>query len=223
VRQCLAKSSDVGFARIALRLGARPFCKYMADFGFGQSPALPFFGGAAGHILPPDRLGPTELTRGGIGQGIGVSLLQTTVAMSAIANGGQLMRPMLVWRVLSPRGEVVQTFAPVCLRRVVRAPTAQQVIEAMKGVVAPGGTGAAAALPELGLVAKTGTAEKFVGGSYKSGHYYASMAGLLKADAPQLVIAVALDEPQNGHVAGAVVAPVFRAIAQRTAAWRGVH
>jgi cell division protein FtsI/penicillin-binding protein 2 len=140
------------------------------------------------------------------------------VAMCVIANNGRLMRPYLISRIESPQGQILRQFQPRFVRSVVSPQTAQQVKEALKAVVSPEGTGALAALDRYTVAAKTGTAQKSDGHGYLAGRYYSSMIGFFPADAPRFVIAVALDEPQNGYYAGTVAAPVFRSIAEQIAA-----
>jgi len=67
------------------------------------------------------------------------------------------------------------------------------------------------------VAAKTGTAQKSTEHGYLRGRYYSSMIGCFPADAPQIVVAVALDEPCDAYYAGAVVAPTFRSIVEQTA------
>ena len=221
-RDCFAKSSNIAFAKIALALGPSRFYRYMTNFGFGQSTGLPFFGATPGRIEPPQNWSTMALTRAAFGQGLSVSQLQMAAAVSAIANNGRLMRPLLVRQIESSRGDLCKRFGPQFLRNVVSPQTAQQVREAMKAVVAPGGTGAQAAPAGYSLAAKTGTAQKSNADGYLNGCYYSSMVGFLPADAPQIVIAVALDEPRNGYYAGAVVAPIFRSIAEQAAVCLGI-
>jgi cell division protein FtsI/penicillin-binding protein 2 len=149
---------------------------------------------------------------------VSVSQFQMAVAMCVIANGGRLMRPMLISRIETPQGRVLQRFQPQFIRCVVSPQTARLIIEALEAVVSPGGTGALAAMDQYTVVAKTGTAQKSDRHGYLKGRYYSSMVGFFPADSPQVVISIALDEPQNGYYAGAVIAPVFRSVAEQAAA-----
>jgi cell division protein FtsI/penicillin-binding protein 2 len=218
VRQGFAKSSNIAFAKLALALGPQRLYSCLTNFGFARETGIAFAGETPGRIAPPKTWSTMTLTRAAFGQGMSVSQLQTAVAMCAIANEGRLMRPWVVGRIESPGGRVLRQFQPQFVRSVVSPGVAQQVKEALKAVVSPEGTGALAALDQYTVAAKTGTAEKANASGYQPGCYYSSMLGFFPADAPRVVISVALDEPQNGYYAGAVAAPVFRTIAEQIAA-----
>ena len=217
-RQGFAKSSNIAMAKLALALGPQRFYRCLTNFGLAHCTGVPFAAETPGRIEPPQKWSTMTLTRAAFGQGVSVSQLQMAVAMSAIANNGRLMRPWVVSRIESPRGQILQQFQPQFIRSVVSPQTAQQVKEALDAVVSPEGTGALAALDRYTVAAKTGTAQKSNTNGYLAGRYYSSMIGFFPATAPRVVISVALDEPQNGYYAGTVVAPVFRSIAEQIAA-----
>jgi cell division protein FtsI/penicillin-binding protein 2 len=217
VRQGFAKSSNIAFAKVGLALGPQRFHCCLTNFGLARCPGVAFAAEATGRIERPQSWSTMTLTRAAFGQGVSVSQLQMAVAMCAIANEGRLMRPWVVGRIDSPQGRVQQQFRPQFVRSVVSPQTAQRVKEALKAVVSPEGTGALAALDRYTVAAKTGTAQKANSFGYQAGRYYSSMLGFFPADSPRVVIAVALDEPQNGYYAGTVAAPVFRSIAEQIA------
>ena len=217
LRQGFAKSSNIAFAKTALELGPQRLYHCLTNFGLGRCTGVPFVGETSGWIGPPKTWSTMTLTRAAFGQGVCVSQLQMAVVMCVIANEGRLMRPLLVSRIESPQGQLIQRFQPRFVRTVVRPQTAHQVREALKAVAAPGGTGAAAAMDHHTAAIKTGTAQKSNAQGYLPNRYYASVIGFFPADTPQIVIAVALDEPQNGYYGGMVAAPVFRAIAEQLA------
>jgi cell division protein FtsI (penicillin-binding protein 3) len=218
LRQGFAKSSNIAFAKVALALGPEGLYRCLTNFGLARCTGVPFAVETPGRIDLPQKWSTMTLTRAAFGQGVGVSQLQMAVAMCVIANDGRLMRPWIVSRIESPQGRVLQQFQPQFVLRVVSPQTAQQVKEALKAVVSPQGTGALAALDRYSLAAKTGTAQKSSACGYLPDRYYSSMLGFFPADAPRVVISVALDEPQNGYYAGTVAAPVFRSVAEQIAA-----
>jgi len=218
LRQAFARSSNIALVKITLALGAQRFYQCLTNFGLTRCTGVPLAVETPGRVSPPQTWSTMTLTRAAFGQGVSVSQLQIAAAMCAIANGGRLMRPWLVGRIESPQGRVLQQFGPRVVRSVVSPQTAQQVKEALKAVVAPDGTGAGAALDGYTLALKTGTAQKSDSRGYLAGRYYSSIVGFLPADAPRVVISVALDEPRNGYYAGTVVAPAFRSIAEQIAA-----
>src|SRR5439155_711648 len=135
--------------------------------------------------------------------------------LAAAANGGLLMRPFLVRRVLTPDGDVVLANEPAVVRRVMSARTAGTVTALLRRVVEEkGGTGERARLDDFPVAGKTGTAQKvnLHTGSYSSKRI-GSFVGFVPADRPRVVILVLIDEPGAASYGGVVAAPVFRAIA----------
>ena len=224
VQEVLAKSSSIGAAKTSLRLGPERFYASITNFGFGQRTGITLPAETAGRIAPVSRWSRLSPTRIAIGQEVAVSQLQMTMALSAIANGGRLMRPLIVSRIETPQGQAVTNFSPESVRTVLRPEIAAQVIAALKSVVAPGGTGMKAALESYAVAGKTGTAQKAGPAGYLPGHYYASFLGVVPAEAPELCISVALDEPdpKTGYYGGQVAAPLFREIARQALPLLGI-
>jgi cell division protein FtsI/penicillin-binding protein 2 len=161
-----------------------------------------------------------------MGQGIAVTRLQMALVISALANNGTLMRPMLVKCLTDSHGNVVQQYRPQAARNVVRPETARQMVDAMKTVVLDGGTAVSAALKNYTVAGKTGTAEKTEPGrrGYVAGKYIVSFIGFFPADNPQICISVVMDAPKEGGRAfgGALCGPVFRNIAERCASYLNI-
>ncbi len=126
-------------------------------------------------------------------------------------NGGQRITPQLVDSYIDNDGHVTHPKAPDT-RQVVTPETAKQVVEMMEEVVSKNGTAPMAAIPGYRIAGKTGTANRIDDscGCYKG--YTASFIGLAPADDPQVVAAVILQDPQNGHYGGALGAPVFKEV-----------
>jgi stage V sporulation protein D (sporulation-specific penicillin-binding protein) len=141
-----------------------------------------------------------------------VTPIQQVMAVGAIANGGFLMKPMLVEKYINPETkEVVQAFTPQVVRRVVSEATAAQVRDALEHVVAQG-TGANAFQEGYRIAGKTGTAQVVENGHYSRQHYIVSFIGMAPANHPDLVAYVAIDypRPKNSPVfGGTIAAPVI--------------
>ncbi len=142
--------------------------------------------------------------------------------MAAIANGGWLMRPMIVSRLQQHDGSVVERYAPQRVRQVISEAAARQMIEALKTVPTKEGTAAEAALKNYVVAGKTGTAQKAEGGVYVPGKYVSSFIGFFPADNPEICISVVMDEPKEGYYGGKVCGPVFRDIAERCASYLNI-
>jgi cell division protein FtsI (penicillin-binding protein 3) len=220
----LAASSNVGAARIGARLGKQGLSEVLSAFGFGER---------AGIDLPGERRGQLPFPRADItlatqsfGQGMTATPLQVVAAMGAIANGGTLMRPMLVKRVLDPAdGSVLDQSTPTPVRRVVSAGTAATLSRWLTGVVEdPDGTGKRARPEGWRVAGKTGTAQKAdpVSGGYSLDRHFSSFVGFAPAESPRVVIGVFIDEPKGEVYGGEVAAPPFREIAEYALKMLGV-
>ena len=153
-----------------------------------------------------------------MGQGVAVTRLQMLMAVGAIANGGVLMRPMLV-KNLQEHGVILQKYEPESVRTVVTKETARQMTAAMKTVVEKGGTAELAKMENYVVAGKTGTAQKVVNGRYANDRFVVSFIGFFPADNPELCISIVMDAPKEGGHAfgGALCGPVFKDIAERCA------
>jgi cell division protein FtsI (penicillin-binding protein 3) len=220
----LAASSNVGAARIGARLGKQGLSEVLSAFGFGEK---------AGIDLPGERRGQLPFPKADItlatqsfGQGMTATPLQVVAAMGAIANGGTLMRPMLVKRVLDPAdGTVLDQSTPTPVRRVVSAGTAATLARWLTGAVEdPDGTGKRARPEGWRVAGKTGTAQKAdpVSGGYSLDRNFSSFVGFAPAESPRVVIGVFIDEPKGETYGGEVAAPPFREIAEYALKMLGV-
>jgi cell division protein FtsI/penicillin-binding protein 2 len=221
VQDILVKSSNIGAAKLALMLGDLKFYEYMRRFGFGELTGIELPGEFHGRIYPPRAWSKNSITHMPMGHEVGVTALQMTVAMAAIANGGKLMMPRIVKSVTDEDGKVISNLKPVELRQVISPQTARQIGNALRGVVSDRGTAAAAAVPGFTIAGKTGTAEKLgPDRHYERDKSVVSFAGYLPADHPEFVGLVVLDEAQTTpelNYGGQVAGPIFSRVAEKAA------
>jgi cell division protein FtsI/penicillin-binding protein 2 len=218
VEGIITKSSNIGAAKIAIALGEIPFYQYIRAFGFGDRTGIPLPGETRGMVSSVSNWSKISIARIPMGQGIAVSPLQTAMAMSAIANQGVLMRPMLVDSLVDGAGKTVVKYNPQPVRRVAGPAAIAQMVTALKTVVTSEGTAPNARLDHYTVAGKTGTANKVENKHYVSDKYFCSFIGFFPADHPELCIAVFLDEPpKREHFGGAAAGPVFKAVAERAA------
>jgi len=223
--QVIQYSSNIGATKVADRLGAARYYRYVRAFGFGTRTGIELPGETRGIVRPVERWARIDLATLSFGQGVSVTPLQMAAAFGAIANGGALLRPFLVRRVLTPDGQVVLENEPAVVRRVVSARTARTVTALLRRVVEEkGGTGEKARLDDFPVAGKTGTAQKvnLHTGAYSSKRI-GSFVGFVPADSPRIVILVLIDEPGGSSYGGVVAAPVFRAIAMTVLERLGVE
>jgi cell division protein FtsI/penicillin-binding protein 2 len=218
--EVLAHSCNVATIQIARRVSPKSFYKFIKSFGFGSETGIDLVGEGEGLLKKYEDWDNTSPLYISIGQEIGVTPIQLAAAVSAIANGGRLMRPYVVKGIRFPNGKVKE-FSPHFVRRVISKETSRKMIECLEIVVREG-TGQEAAVPSFRVCGKTGTAQKI---DPKTGEYNAivsSFIGFLPAEDPQILILVIVDEPQGSYWGGLVAGPCFREIARKTVAYLGL-
>ncbi len=223
--QVLARSSNIGSLKIGLALGEPALYGAYRRFGFGEPTGLPLPGEAGGVLRPRGRPWfEVEAANASFGQGISVTVMQLAVAMSAIANGGKVLEPILVRKISDARGHVVKEWTPHVRREAVPASVAKTVAEMLTAVAEAGGTGVEAAMQGYRVAGKTATAQKVdpATGKYSEDRYTASFVGFVPAEKPRLVVAVVLDEPMIGRYGGDLAGPVFRRVAEASLRYLGV-
>jgi stage V sporulation protein D (sporulation-specific penicillin-binding protein) len=212
------------FVELGLRLEAKEkglLYDYIKAFGFGQKTGVGIRGEATGIMIPEDQLKQINIATIAMGQSIAVTPLQLVRAVSAIANGGKLMKPRVVQEVRDKDGNLVQEFAPEVERQVISTETANKICEILEGVVSKG-TGRNAYIPGYRVGGKTGTAQKPGPGGYIQGKYVASFIGLAPVNDPRIVCLVVVDEPQGVYYGGQIAAPVFKKVVEDSLRYLGV-
>ena len=219
----MAKSSNVGTAKIASRLGRERLHATLERLGFGSRTGVELPGEPRGVLPPPARWSEIALANIAFGQGFSTTALQLAGALGAVANGGVWTTPHVVREVRDPRGAVAR--ATPERRRALSPDTARRLTAILERVTRPGGTGVRAAVAGYGVAGKTGTAQKVdpVAGGYSDDKWIASFIGFVPASAPRLLAVVVIDEPQGDlHYGGLIAAPAFRALAEQSLKYLGV-
>ena len=220
-QQVLEQSSNVGFGKIALRIGPERFYKYARDFGFGIYSGVELPGENKGLLKRPIDFSSFSLPYMSIGYEVLVNALQISCSYAAVANSGMMMKPYIIAKEMTTGGETVIESRPNQLRQVISQNTAKTLTELLTGVVERG-TGADAKLENVAVAGKTGTSQRLVDGKYSSSSHNASFVGYFPAEDPKMLITVILDNPKSGEFyGGKVAAPVFRRIAERIVGFAG--
>jgi len=221
--QVIQRSSNIGAVKAAQSLGETRVHRYLTAFGFGERAEIDLPGEAPGLVKEPRDWGRRSLASIAIGQEIGVTPLQLITAVSAIANGGWLMKPFVVSDIRDGSGQLVFQAVPQIRRRPIAAETAQALSAILEDVVVLG-TGSRAAIPGYRVAGKTGTAQKIdpETGGYSPTQFVGSFVGYVPAQDPRLAILVVIDEPQDEAWGGVVAAPVFRRVAEQALPYLGV-
>lgn len=207
--QGVMNSCNPVFMELGSRLGAEGFRKYFTAFGLTEKTGFKIPGESAGSFHRT--LGAVDLATSSFGQTFTVTPLQLISAVSAVINGGNLMKPHIIKAYTDPNGKVIENTEPETVRNVVSEQTSSQMRSILEQVVA-NGTGKGAYINGFRIGGKTGTSEKLPRGS---GKYIASFVGFAPADDPQIVCLLLLDEPNAGpHGGGAIAAPAVGKIIQ---------
>lgn len=210
--EVVENSCNPGFVALGQRLGKEKLFSYIHDFGFGKKTGIDLNGEENGILFKPSQVGPVELATTSFGQGVSVTPIQQITAVSAAINGGKLFQPYVAKSWIQPdTGMVLEEKGPELVRQVISAETSKKVREALEKVVAQG-TGQKAFLDGYRVGGKTGTAQKVVNGRYSPNEHIVSFIGFAPADDPQLIVYVAVDNPQGIQFGGVVAAPIVRNI-----------
>jgi len=209
-------SCNIGVIQVGTRLDEKVFEKSIRRFGFGSLTEISLPGEVNGLVRSTKDWSKISLASLSIGQEIAVTPIQLIMAISAIANRGTLMKPMIVKEIVDSHQNRVKVFKPKPVRQVVSTETALTMTKILEQVVVDG-TGKGAKIPGYRIAGKTGTAQKFdfSTGKYSKNKYSALFVGYAPVENPQIAILVLLDEPQGSYYGGIVAAPVFKEIASK--------
>ncbi|MCZ6469280.1 MAG: penicillin-binding transpeptidase domain-containing protein [Candidatus Dadabacteria bacterium] len=223
VAEIVKYSSNIGASKIGELLGRDKYYKYLNKFGFGKTTGIGLPGESSGILAAPRKWGPIELATISFGQGISVTSLQLVTALSAIANGGYLMKPYVIEKIVGPDGNVIEQNSPEVVTRVISYDTSYQMKQIMQGVV-ENGTGKKAQIPGFSVAGKTGTAQipNPKSGGYYSDRYIASFIGFAPVEDPEIVMVVVVEAPRKKTHGGSVAAPIFKQIAEKVLFHMGI-
>ena len=215
-------SINTGMVKLGLELGANQMINYSKRFGFGEPTNIELPGEAGGILYEAINMYQPDIATMAIGQGIAVTPLQMLRAICAIANGGELVQPYIIDKIVAADGSIVEQGGKQVVRKVMEPQIAAQMRSMMEQVVAGGG-GKTAAIKGYRIAGKTGTAQKSINGSYVDGQYMSSFVGFVPSDEPQYAMLVMLDTPKGLFYGSQVSAPVFRDTLQQILVAKGIQ
>ncbi len=220
------KSSNIGMAKLGLRLGNARLHAALKRFGFGEPTGVMLPGEAAGLVFPLSRWTKYSTTRVPFGQEFTTTPLQLATAFAAIANGGTVLAPKIVRGVLDSSGRtVVDLSEPEVLGRALDPHTCRTMIDRVLVHVVEEGTGKRCRINGYRVFGKTGTAQGVdPDGSMSHTRYIGSFLAGAPADDPKVVVLVLVNRPDKslGYYGGTVAAPAARAILAQTLEYLGV-
>ncbi|MCA9401024.1 MAG: penicillin-binding protein [Candidatus Omnitrophica bacterium] len=210
-KNVFVKSSNIGVAKVAQKLGSQIIYKYGKRFRFGMPTKVDLKGEVAGYLKSPKYWSKTTIGAIPMGHEVTVTPLQLVSAIAAVANDGIYMRPFVVKYIKDKRGNLIQNFQPTVVDRVISVDTARRLKAILKEVV-DSGTATRAKIEGISVGGKTGTAQKVIDGKYSHSKFYASFIGFAPVEQPLLAAVVVFDEPHPSYFGGTVSAPVFKEV-----------
>lgn len=210
----IKKSSNIATSEAAMRLPKETFYQYARNLGFGSSSGIDLPNEESGRMQKPYNWSNVTLPWMSIGYEVQVTPLQMVMAYGAFANNGMLMRPYIVEEILDENGVSIKKTSPTRIRRAIKPETIKQLMPAFEGVVTEDGTAEFARIEGIAIGGKTGTAQKYIDGRYRT-RYRASFIGFYPTTEPQYVVMVLIDEPRTSIYGGYISGPIFRRITSR--------
>lgn len=221
LKTALQNSCNPVFVQLGLRLGTERFYQYLSAFGLGRTTGVDLPGESAGIMIGSQQVKNVDLARIGFGQSVAVTPLQLITAVSAVVNGGYLMKPYIVEEVLDSEGNVIEKTFPQIVSRPIREETSETMRALLESVVEEGG-GKNAKIEGYRVGGKTGTAQVYKEGRVVRDVHIGSFIGFAPADDPQFAVLVTVDEAQVSPDFGSVTAaPFARQIIEETLAYLG--
>jgi cell division protein FtsI/penicillin-binding protein 2 len=214
VRGVLEQSSNIGMAKLAMRIDDDSFYKYLRGFGFGNVTSINLPSEVKGTLRKPTEWSEVSKAFTAFGYGITVTPIQLISAYCAIVNGGVLYQPQIIEKEVKRDGQVIFQSSPIKIRQVISEETSRRMRDLLVGVVKEG-TGTNAQLSNVTVGGKTGTSQKLINGKYSKQNYNSSFVGFFPAAAPKIVCLVLVNSPQIGRYGGSVAAPIFKNVAER--------
>lgn len=213
IKEVLWNSCNPGFMSMGTRLGKEKLFDYIRAYGYGSRTGVDLPGENTGILFNVKNMSNADLAVTSFGQGNAVTPIQQAMAAAAIANGGTLMRPMLVKEIRDENGDLVKKIEPKVMRQVITADTAAELTEALADGVERG-SGVYAMVEGYRMAGKTGTAEKIApGGGYLNNIYILSYVGYGPVEDPRIAMYVFVDGATKGpNWGGQVAGPVFKRI-----------
>ncbi|MBU2036709.1 penicillin-binding protein 2 [Patescibacteria group bacterium] len=207
----LEKSINTGVVFVQRLIGGEIFQKYIEAFGFDELTGIDLAGEGKGDLKNIRENREINFATAAFGQGISVTSLEMALAVAAIANDGQLMRPYVVEKIVQPDGQE-QITQPEVIRRVISSASAGKLTAMLVSTVRNGYD--RVKIPEYFVAGKTGTAQIAEGRGYSADDTNHSFEGYAPAYNPKFLIFLRLEKPRGIQFASESLAPVFTDIAK---------
>ena len=217
--QGVENSCNPVFMELGLRIGGEKFQEYFKAFGFTRKTGVELIG-ESGSIYYRNKMSETDIATSSFGQGFSITPIQLITAVSAVVNGGDLMKPHIVKEIRNKSG-ILKSYQPEVVNKVISKETSDMMKTILEGVVAsPTGSGKNAYIQSYRIGGKTGTSEK----GRNNDKRIASFVGFAPADDPEIAVLIMMDEPQVGvRYGGTIAAPVVGSLIEEILEYMGVE
>lgn len=224
--QAMMNSCNPALMELGERLGITDFSKYFNSYGLNTVTGIDLPGESPGMHIPENKMQPLDLAISSFGQSMALTPIQVITALSAVVNGGYLMKPYVVDNITDANGNIVKTNTKFVKRQVISEETSAKMRTILEATANKGGTAHNVYLPGYRIGGKTGTSEKIAkqaNTKSKKKLYVASFCGIAPIDDPQVAVLIVLDEPEGKrHSGGSIAAPVVRGIFSELLPYLGV-
>ena len=221
LEEAVGNSCNPVFVTLGLRIGKERFYNYMELFGYDSITGIDYPSEATAILQNEDTAGPVDLATMAYGHGIAVTPIQLATAVSAIGNGGVMMKPHLVKELVDSDGKTVRTFEPEEVRQIISKQTSDEVCDIMEYVVSEGGA-EKAYVEGYRVGGKTGTANKPKAGGY-SEDTYSSFIGMAPMNDPKVTVLVIVDSPVGIKYGSQTAAPCAQTIFKNILPYLGIE
>ena len=208
------------FMELGLRVGSKKFMEYFKAFGYTEKTGIELNGESGSIYYQKESLSETDIATSAFGQGFSITPIQHICAISAVINGGNLMKPQIVKEIRDENG-IIKSYQPEIKNKVISEKTSETMRKILESVVAsPTGSGKNAYIKGYRIGGKTGTSEK----GRNNNKRIASFVGFAPADDPEIVCLIMMDEPQCAvRYGGTICAPVVGAVIEDTLEYMGIE
>ena len=223
LKQAVGHSCNPALAQVALDMGANTFYNYIDLFGFNDQTGVDLPGEGYSIVKDPETMSDVDLATTGYGQGIAITPLQLLCAVNSFGNGGVLMQPKIVKKIIDEDGNTVEEMKDVSVRQVVSESTAAKMCDIMEYYVSDDDAGGTTAyVPGFRVGGKTGTANRVSGGTY-SAATNTSFVAMAPMDDPQISMIVIVFRPTKGEYGAYTAGPIVKEIMEKSLQYLGVE
>ena len=213
--QIIQHSSNIGIIKMMEQVGPKTLFSKSRDFGFGSKTGISLNGEVTGKLKKHTEWSAVSLGMIAMGHEVAVTAIQLAVAYSSIANGGYLLKPLIVNQIMTPEESIVYDEEPIVARKIADTVSMKNIREMLRNVITKG-TGQNAKIAGWQVAGKTGTAQKWKDGDYSNDKFISNFIGFLPYEDPQLLALVMLDEPSKPfHWGNEGAAVAFKRIMER--------